>query len=69
MVLLSRCANLIQNFCQKVERIHGKYLEIAACIIYAVAHMLMAIVQEPWYDEAIFCLKFHIMKGIHHYGI
>ena len=51
--LVSKLVCFIVGIVQKVEKIPGKYLEIAACVIYAIAHLLMAIVHEPWYDEAV----------------
>ncbi len=36
-----------------VSQIPGKGLEVIAMALYAIAHLLMAIVHEPWYDEAV----------------
>ena len=46
-------AGMIQKICQKIENIPGKAPELIACITYAVTHILMGFVHEPWYDEAI----------------
>lgn len=46
-------AGMIQKLCQKIENIPGKVPELVACITYAVTHILMGFVHEPWYDEAI----------------
>lgn len=45
--------NKIERFCAKVEKSHGRILEILAMIIYTIGHFLMAVVHEPWYDEAV----------------
>ena len=52
----SFCASLsgvILKFSKKVEDISGKVPELIACIVYAVGHLLMGLVHEPWYDEAV----------------
>lgn len=51
--IIAQVANIIAKITQKIENIPGKYLEIIACAIYVVAHLLMAIVHEPWYDESV----------------
>ena len=50
---LSRLACKIINLCNRVDAIPGKRPEVLAFIIYAVAHLIMAIFHEPWYDEAV----------------
>lgn len=46
-------AGMIQRLCQKIESIPGKKPEFIVSIMYAVTHLLMALVHEPWYDEAV----------------
>lgn len=46
-------AGMIQKLCRKIENIPGKVPELVACITYAVAHIFMGFVHEPWYDEAV----------------
>lgn len=48
-----RLANKIQNLNHKIDSIPGKKPEFVACILYVITHLLMAIVHEPWYDEAV----------------
>lgn len=51
--IVSRLVGLITKTTQKIENVPGKHLETIACVIYVIAHLLMAIVHEPWYDEAV----------------
>lgn len=46
-------AKKIRNLVTFVENIPGKRIELFAVLLYAAAHLLMAIFHEPWYDEAV----------------
>lgn len=46
-------SGVILKFSKKVEDISGKVPELVASIVYAVGHLLMGLVHEPWYDEAV----------------
>lgn len=46
-------ADKILRLCSRVEAIPGKRPEIRAVLLYAAAHLIMAIFHEPWYDEAV----------------
>ena len=37
---------------KKTTIIHDKYVPIVVTLLYAIFHLLMAIVHEPWFDEA-----------------
>lgn len=37
---------------RKFETIPGKYIDAAVLILYAILHLLMSIVHEPWFDES-----------------
>ncbi len=50
---LSFLAEKIRYMEKKVAEIPGKKPEMIATAVYVVAHLLMAIVHEPWYDEAV----------------
>lgn len=50
--MLQAVANRVTAFAQKVENIPGKVPEIAVLLIYAAAHLGMAVVHEPFFDEA-----------------
>ena len=50
---IARCAQFIRFVNQKVEGVRGKWLEIAAFALYVIAHLLISMVHEPWYDEAV----------------
>lgn len=48
----STVADKIIKILSAAERVPGKAPEIAVVVLYAVLHLLMAIVHEPWFDEA-----------------
>lgn len=50
--VLEKLAWYIQKINTKVERISGGLPEILLITAYAVGHLLMALVHEPWFDEA-----------------
>lgn len=50
--ILQAAAEGMTALCQKVEAIRGKGPEIFALFVYAAAHLGMAIVHEPFFDEA-----------------
>lgn len=50
---ISCLADRVLRLCSRVESVPGKRLELWAMTIYAVAHLVMAIFHEPWYDEAV----------------
>ncbi len=37
---------------RKLEMLPGKYIDAAVLILYAILHLLMSIVHEPWFDES-----------------
>lgn len=43
----------IKRVNQKAEKIQGKGPEIFVACFYGIAHLVMAIFHEPWYDEAV----------------
>lgn len=43
----------ITGLCDRVENIKGKLPECIAVIVYLVFRMLMSLVHEPWFDEAL----------------
>lgn len=45
-------ADRIADFSRKVEELPGKAPEILALLVYAAAHLGMAVVHEPFFDEA-----------------
>lgn len=49
---LSAMADRIADFSRKVEELPGKAPEILALLVYAAAHLGMAVVHEPFFDEA-----------------
>lgn len=50
--ILQAAAEGVTALCRKVETIRGKGPEIFALLVYAAAHLGMAIVHEPFFDEA-----------------
>lgn len=50
--ILQAAAEWVTALCQKVEAIRGKGPEIFVLFVYAAAHLGMAIVHEPFFDEA-----------------
>lgn len=50
---LNFLAGKITALSNRVERISGKAPELLATALYAIAHMVMCIYHEPWYDEAV----------------
>lgn len=53
LALISGISGKVLNLTSAVENIQGKSLECIATLLYAIAHLLMAIVHEPWFDEAV----------------
>ncbi len=53
LALISGISGKVLKLTAAVENIQGKTLEYIATLFYAVAHLLMAIVHEPWFDEAV----------------
>ena len=53
LALISGISGKVLNLTSTVENIQGKTLEYIATLLYAVAHLLMAIVHEPWFDESV----------------
>lgn len=49
---MSAMADRIADFSRKVEELPGKAPEILALLVYAAAHLGMAVVHEPFFDEA-----------------
>lgn len=50
--LLSAAADGVVVFSQKMDELPGKAPEILALLVYAAAHLGMAVVHEPFFDEA-----------------
>ncbi len=50
---LCRIAGGIASFSEKIERISGKMPEHIAIALYFIGHLLMMLVHEPWFDEAL----------------
>jgi len=50
--ILSAAADRITALARKVEAVPGKFPEILAFLLYAAAHLSMAVVHEPFFDEA-----------------
>lgn len=50
VVFLSKKIEKLNN---KVESIHGRWLEVIGLLLYGILHMIMSIYHEPWYDEAV----------------
>lgn len=50
---INKIANAITRFSERVEAIKGKTLEHIAVFLYCTGHMLMFLVHEPWFDEAL----------------
>ena len=50
--LLSAAADRVVVFSQKMDELPGKAPEIFALLVYAAAHLGMAVVHEPFFDEA-----------------
>lgn len=46
-------ATKIDRLTDRVNALSGKKAEMFAMIVYAVAHFVMAIFHEPWFDEAV----------------
>ena len=51
--IFNRIANAINRFSNGVEAVKGRSLECIALVFYCVGHMLMFLVHEPWFDEAL----------------
>ena len=51
--IFNRIANAINRFSNGVEAAKGRTLEGIALVFYCVGHMLMFLVHEPWFDEAL----------------
>ena len=50
---LLKLSDKIMGISNRMEAVPGKRLELTAVFVYAVAHLVMAIFHEPWYDEAV----------------
>lgn len=50
--ILLAIADRVTVFARKAEAISGKWPEILALLVYAAAHLGMALVHEPFFDEA-----------------
>lgn len=50
--ILLAAADGVASFARKVEALPGKAPEILALLVYAAAHLSMALVHEPFFDEA-----------------
>ena len=50
---INKLANAIMTHTTRVENAKGMALEHIAIILYCTAHMLMYLVHEPWFDEAL----------------
>lgn len=50
--LLSAAADRVVVFSRKMDELPGKAPEILALLVYAAAHLGMAVVHEPFFDEA-----------------
>lgn len=50
---IAKIANRITAFTERVESIKGKKIEIIVLLLFAVTHILMMLVHEPWFDEAL----------------
>ncbi len=51
--VINRIANAITKLSDGLEVVKGKTLEHIAIFLYCVGHMLMFLVHEPWFDEAL----------------
>lgn len=51
--MIEKIGNCINGFANRIERIPGKLPEIMCIAVYAIGHMLMMLVHEPWFDEAL----------------
>ena len=50
--ILLAAADRVTTFARKVEAFSGKEPEIFVLLIYAATHLCMALVHEPFFDEA-----------------
>lgn len=50
---IKRLANALTALTDKVEKINSKAPEHIAVALYVIMHMLMSLVHEPWFDEAL----------------
>ena len=50
---IKRFANALTALTDKVEAINSKAPEHIAIALYVIMHMLMSLVHEPWFDEAL----------------
>ena len=50
---INKIANAITKLSDCVEAIQGRTLEHVAVFLYCTGHMLMFLVHEPWFDEAL----------------
>ncbi len=51
--MVNNLAGIIQKIVEKTEKKQGKAPEVIAVSLYFVGHILMTIVHEPWFDEAL----------------
>jgi len=52
-IALEKISNRIIGIADKVENIRGKKLECLSITMYFLGHILMLLVHEPWFDEAL----------------
>ncbi|MBR4342542.1 MAG: hypothetical protein IKP88_07530 [Lachnospiraceae bacterium] len=50
---LNKISDRLLNLSKKTEGIQGKTPEFLVVLLYCVFHMLMMLVHEPWFDEAL----------------
>ena len=50
---IKRLANAITSLTTRVENAKGMVLEHITIILYCTAHVLMYLIHEPWFDEAL----------------
>lgn len=53
MKIINAIANFIVHIKDKVESLPQKIPETIVILSYCILHLLMALVHEPWYDEAV----------------
>lgn len=51
--ILIKLSMKIKAIAEKTEKINGRLPELIVLVIYCVGHLLMSIVHEPWFDEAL----------------
>lgn len=53
MKILKKISKAIICLSEKIEKINGKLPELIALAVYCIGHLLMSLVHEPWFDEAL----------------